>query len=194
MSQEQLSKWENRTTTPLVVIAVLFLGAYAWPILDTSLPAWAATLCTTVSVVVWVVFALDLVIRLRLAPDNLRFLRRNWLDVPTLAAPMLRPLRALRVVMALNMLGRRGKAFLRGQVVGYVVVAAVAVICVVAALAVLDAERANRSASITSFGDALWWAVTTVTTVGYGDRYPSPAKDVWSPSGSWSPASHFSVS
>jgi voltage-gated potassium channel len=35
-----------------------------------------------------------------------------------------------------------------------------------AALAVLDAERSSADANITHFGDAIWWAVTTMTTVG----------------------------
>jgi voltage-gated potassium channel len=40
------------------------------------------------------------------------------------------------------------------------------------AVAVLDAERKAPRANIKSFGDALWWACSTVMTVGYGDRYP----------------------
>lgn len=45
-------------------------------------------------------------------------------------------------------------------------------IVLVAAVAELEAERGAPRANITSFGDALWWAVATVTTVGYGDLYP----------------------
>ena len=120
----------------------------------------------------WVAFALDFLVRLALAERRWRFIRANWLDLLTLAVPMLRPLRAPRVVVALNILGRRGEAFARGRVVGSVV----AVVGLVAALAVLDAERGHHDANIQTFGDALWWAATTVTTVGYGHSFPITAE------------------
>lgn len=50
----------------------------------------------------------------------------------------------------------------RGRLVGFV-----------ASLAVLDAERTSAGANIRTFADALWWAATTVTMVGYGDRFPT---------------------
>jgi voltage-gated potassium channel len=52
------------------------------------------------------------------------------------------------------------------------IVGGVGVLIVVATGLVLDVERGARGGNITSASDALWWAATTVTTVGYGDRYP----------------------
>ncbi|WP_157598413.1 potassium channel family protein [Phycicoccus sp. Root101] len=172
MSDHRLIDWERRTSGPLLVAALAFLGAYAWPILQPQLSRAAQTTCSIVSWTVWLLFAADLFVRLAMSEDRWRYLRRNWLDVITLAVPMLRPLRALRAVVALNIIGRRGQSFVRGRVVAYVA-AAVVVVGLVAALAVLDAERGHQGANITTFGDALWWAATTVTTVGYGDQFPT---------------------
>jgi voltage-gated potassium channel len=42
----------------------------------------------------------------------------------------------------------------------------------IGSLAILDVERGRPGANIETFGDALWWSASTVTTVGYGDQFP----------------------
>lgn len=95
VSDQQLQRWERRASTPMIAAAVLFLGAYAWPMFQPDLPVWALRLCRAATVGVWMLFAVDLLVRLRLAERRWVFLRRNWLDGATLAVPMLRPLRWL---------------------------------------------------------------------------------------------------
>jgi voltage-gated potassium channel len=71
----------------------------------------------------------------------------------------------------LRALNRRAANAFRGRIAVYVGCATVLLVFT-ASLAVLDAERGRRGATIESFGDALWWAATTITTVGYGDEHP----------------------
>ncbi len=119
----------------------------------------------------WGAFAVDLAVRLTLAQDRLQYAVAHWYDVALLALPMLRPLRLLRLLALARLLNRSAITSLIGRVTTYVVGTAIMAV-VLGAVAVLDAEQDAEGANITSFGDAIWWAATTVTTVGYGDRFP----------------------
>ncbi|WP_207391377.1 potassium channel family protein [Streptomonospora litoralis] len=158
----------------MLAAAVVFLAAYAWPILDPDLPALWEGVCEAVLTVVWALFAADYAIRVWLAPGRWAFVKRNWFDLFVLLLPMLRSLRLVQVVMVLSLVNKRAGTTLRASVARYAAAAAFLVVFC-AALAVLDAERGAPDALIQTFPQALWWAATTVTTVGYGDLYPVTA-------------------
>ena len=169
--ESRRERWEDKANWPLTIAAVLFLIAYATPILRPDLvDPWPA-ICQQIIWGAWALFVVDYIVRLALSRRRPAFIRGNIFDLAVIALPLLRPLRLLRLVTLLSILNRYAGGSLRGRVAFYVATST-SLILFVASLAVLDAERDAEGANITTFGDALWWAATTVTTVGYGDRYP----------------------
>jgi voltage-gated potassium channel len=171
------SRWERRTDRPLLWLALLFLFVLLAPLL-VQLKPWQRTALTVTSAVIWGVFTVDYVARLYLAHERRQFIRGHPLDLLVIVLPMLRPLRALRLLRLarvgtlLGFAHRHAHRSLHARVGAYVAASTVVLIGV-AAVAMLDVERRSEDRNISSLPDALWWAVTTVTTVGYGDHYPT---------------------
>ena len=171
-SPSAVQRWERRTEVPLILLALAFLVAYAWPVLDPRIDHELRGFLTVVSWTVWLAFAVDFAIRLHLAAgERRRYALTHWYDVALVVLPVLRPLRLLRLLAFVRILDRSATRNLAGRVLVYVSGAA-GLAVLLGALATLDAEQDASRANITTFGDALWWAATTVTTVGYGDFYP----------------------
>ncbi|HUP99727.1 MAG TPA: potassium channel family protein [Aeromicrobium sp.] len=167
----RVERWERRAEVPLMLLALAFLVAYVWPVLDPRLDAGLRSFLEIVSWTVWAAFGIDFAIRLALAEDRVPYAVRHWYDVALILLPMIRPLRLLRLIALARVLDRAAADSFAGKTLVYVGGAA-ALATGLAAVAVLDAERGAPRANIQTFGDAIWWAATTVTSVGYGDHYP----------------------
>ena len=123
----------------------------------------------------------EFVFRFYHAPNKLRFMRWGWIDlvssIPNLAlfrfGRVLRLIRLLRVLRAFRSMKHLMAYLFRNKAQGAFTSVALfsALMIIFSSVAILQVENAPTS-NIKTASDALWWAYATITTVGYGDRYP----------------------
>ncbi|MFJ2023912.1 potassium channel family protein [Streptomyces sp. V2I9] len=167
----RLTRWEHRTEVPLFLTGLAFLAGYAVRVLTPRDAEPWNDLALVLVGSAWLIFLLDYVTRLRLSGLGARFPRTHRLDTLVLLLPLLRPLRMVKVYQAVQRRHGRPRLDLYTRVMAYAGMTAV-LLGFAASLAVYHLEHRAPGASIVTFGDAVWWACATLTTVGYGDAVP----------------------
>lgn len=167
--QTRLDRFEHRTEWPLAAVAIAFLALYSVQVLAAPGGRGGVVLGATLAVL-YFVFIADYVARLYLADSRSKWFVGHLFDLVIVVLPFLRPLRLLSLVVVITALQRAVGHTIRGKVIIYTICGTVLIVYA-ASLAIIDVEGDHPDANITSFGDAVWWSITTVTT-GYNDLTP----------------------
>ncbi|MFJ2005078.1 potassium channel family protein [Streptomyces chartreusis] len=166
------ARWEQRTEIPLFLASLVFLAAYAARVLAVGMPSFWRDVCVYTNIALWVMFAVDYTVRWRLFGGRfLHFARTHFLHTVVVILPLLRPLRIVPLYDVIQRRQGQPRISLHARVIAYASLATL-LLGFAGSLAVYQAERGAPDATMKTFGDALWWASATLTTVGYGDITP----------------------
>lgn len=171
----------------ILILSVLVLGALAINTVFT-LPPEISTVLRLIDTLVCFVFLVDFVIRFQQAGSKKHFMKWGWIDlissIPNLSGlpylshlrwgRLVRLFRIIRLIRALRATHKIANLIFKDKFkTGVAAVVLVSILLLAfSSLGILICERSDPHANIRTAGDALWWSITTLTTVGYGDVYP----------------------
>ena len=165
--EKNLAAWEERSSRPMFVASVLYLLAFAAPIMSTRIQEPYDAYLNIIQMILWGLFAADYCIRLYLAPRRLYFITHNLMNLAIVLLPAWRIVSFLAMIyMTANRQYKR-LSELAMKLFGYT-----AIFIIMFALAIYSVESSEPGAMIRDLPTAYWWTFTTLATVGYGDVYP----------------------